>query len=407
MSVYMGIDWSAKKHDIVILNEAGAIITRLTIPHQAAGFQQLDQTRQAIAVTACDCLVGMETAHNILIDYLWGHGYNQVFVIPPTVVKSSRGRYGNSGSRSDQLDARLLADILRTDRARLQPWRPDSLLTRQIRAKVSLVSHLTKSVRRTSQRLRATLTRYFPAALELFGGLQAQITLSFLLEYSTPQAVANLSYEEFTQFISGRRYPRRWWPQQYARLQRLQPQASSETIQVFQEEMVLLAQQLLALVRTNRSKKRELTELFNQHPDREIFASLPGAGDLLAPSLLAKFGDDRERFPHPSSVQALAGTCPVTDASGKRRVVKFRRACDKEFRKIAQQWARSSLGKSVWAQAYWDRVRTRAQSDNDAYRRLANRWLAIAWKLWQTRQPYDEAYHLRQRLLRSKPRELS
>ena len=27
MSVYMGIDWSAKKHDIVILNEAGAIIT--------------------------------------------------------------------------------------------------------------------------------------------------------------------------------------------------------------------------------------------------------------------------------------------------------------------------------------------------------------------------------------------
>jgi hypothetical protein len=42
--------------------------------------------------------------------------------------------------------------------------------------------------------------------------------------------------------------------------------------------------------------------------------------------------------------------------------------------------------------------------DNDAYRRLANRWLAIAWKLWQTKQPYDEAYHLQQRLQRSKPR---
>ena len=65
MSVYIGIDWSAKKHDVVMLNQAGAIITRLTIPHQAAGFQQLDQTRQALAVKACDCFVGLETAHNL------------------------------------------------------------------------------------------------------------------------------------------------------------------------------------------------------------------------------------------------------------------------------------------------------------------------------------------------------
>jgi len=41
--------------------------------------------------------------------------------------------------------------------------------------------------------------------------------------------------------------------------------------------------------------------------------------------------------------------------------------------------------------------------NNDAFRRLANRWLAIAWKLWQSRQPYDEAYHLQQRAQRSKP----
>jgi transposase len=403
MHVYMGIDWSTKKHDIVLLNEAGAIIARLTIPHQVEGFEQIETTRQQLGVRPTDCLVGMETAHNILIDYLWGHGYEQLFVIPPSVVNSSRGRYGSSGARSDQKDAQLLADILRTDRARLQPWRPDSLLTRQIRAKASLIHHLTKSVIRTSQRLRAVLIRYYPAALELFGGLTAQITLAFLLEYPTPQAAAELSYQAFTDFMTGRRYPYCKWPKQFVRLQRPQPQASRDTVQVFQTEMLLLAAQLLDLVRTNNAQKRELTHLFNQHPDNEIFASLPGAGALLAPSLLAKFGDDRERFPQPSSLQALAGTCPVTDASGKRRRVYFRRACDKEFRHIAQQWARSSLAKSVWANAYWLHVRPRVGYDNDAYRRLANRWLAIAWKLWQTRQPYDEAYHLQQRALRSKP----
>ena len=403
MSVYMGIDWSTKKHDIVLLNEAGAIIARQTIPHQAEGFEKLDEMRRQIGVPTSQCLVGMETAHNILIDFLWGRGYEQVYVIPPSVVKSSRGRYGSSGARSDQRDARLLADILRTDRARLQQWRPDSLMTQQIRAKASLIHHLTQSVQRTRQRLRAILIRYYPGALGLFGSLTAQVTLHFLGQYPTPQAMSELSYAQFSEFARAHSYQRRWWPKQYAKMQQTYPAASGTTVQVYQEEMGLLAQQLLDLVQTRLAQKRALTQLFNQHPDQEIFTSLPGAGELLAPALLAKFGDDRERFPNPRSVQALAGTCPVTVASGKRRVVKFRQACDKEFRHIAHQWARASLSESVWANAYWQQVRARVSYNNDAFRRLANRWLAIAWKLWQSRQTYDEAYHLQQRAQRSKP----
>lgn len=184
----------------------------------------------------------------------------------------------------------------------------------------------------------------------------------------------------------------------------MQPEASLGTVAVYQEEGQMLANDLLGLLQTMRRLKRELTALFQDHPDQHIFASLPGAGDLLAPSLLAKFGDDRARFPTAGSVQALAGTCPVTDQSGQKRIVKFRRACDIEFRQIVQQWARCSLRQSAWANAYWLEVRNRCHGDNDAYRRLANRWLAICWKLWQTREVYDEAYHLKQRRLRRKPK---
>lgn len=405
MSVYMGIDWSKKKHDLAILDAGGKVIAQTVIPHQKSGFRQLDETRAAMKVGVDACLVGMETAHNVLIDYLWGQGYHQVYVVPPTVVKSSRGRYGNSGAKSDKMDARLLADIVRTDGSRLQPWRPDSLLTRQIRAKVGLVGYLTKSIRRTSERLRANLLRYYPGALEMFGGLEAQVTLSFLLEYNTPQAIASLTYEHFATFLRGCRYPRQHIPKQYTITQRPYPEASLETVAVYAEETTYLAGQLLELVRRKRALKRELSEKFQQHPDAPIFASLPGAGELLAPSLLAKFGDDRKRFPTARSVQALAGTCPVTEQSGKKRVVKFRHSCDKAFRQIAQQWARSSLRRSAWAPVYWEQVMARVSHENDAYRRLANRWLAIAWKLWQTRQPYDEGYHLRQRSERSKPRQ--
>ncbi len=397
MSVYMGIDWSVKKHDVAIMDETGHLLARLTIPHEAKGFEKLNKTREGVGISADECLVGLETAHNVLVDYLWGQGYSQVYVIPPSVVKSSRGRYGNSQVRTDERDARLLADLLRTDLARLQPWRPDSLLTRQIRAKVGLIGHMTRRVRRVTERLRAVLLRYYPGVLEMFNGLQSQITVDFISRYNTPQLAAALSYDEFIAFTREHRYPQRWVARQYARLQQVQPEASPETVAVYEAEGQMLAVDLLQLMRRNRQLKRELTALFEKHPDRHIFASLPGAGELLAPSLLGKFGDDRERFPTAGSVQALAGTCPVTDQSGQKRIVKFRRACDIEFRQIVQQWARCSLRRSAWANAYWLEIRQRSHGDNDAYRRLGNRWLGIVWKLWQTGAEYDEAYHLKQR----------
>src|SRR6185436_19642876 len=126
------------------------------------------------------------------------------------------------------------------------------------------------------------------------------------------------------------------------RLQLAYPVTSSTIVVAYHEEAVFLAQHLLAAIEQKKSEIARLQELFTQHPDHELFASLPGTGNFLAPALLAKFGDDRERFPNPGHLQALAGTCPVTEQSGKGRRVLFRQACDHEFRQIAQQWAIAS-----------------------------------------------------------------
>ena len=47
-------------------------------------------------------------------------------VISPNQVKNLRGRYGSAGNKDDRFDAYVLADTLRTDRARLRPLMPDS-----------------------------------------------------------------------------------------------------------------------------------------------------------------------------------------------------------------------------------------------------------------------------------------
>jgi transposase len=405
MSVYIGIDWSEKKHDVLFMNPAGATLAKLVIAHTPDGFAQFDQQCRRLGFQPAECQIALETAHNLLIDFLWSHEYQQVYVVPPSQVRANRGRYSASQARDDPRDALLLADILRTDRSRLQPWHPDGLLVRQLRAKISLHRHLLGQERRLANRLRAILLCYYPAAVTVFSELTAQIALQFVRSYPTPAAAQALSYADFARFAQTHSYshPKKL-PACYARLQAKQPTPAPETVLVYQAEAVQLAELLLPAGEAKRANLREVVKLFAQHPDAAIFTSLPGTGDYLAPGLLAKFGEDRQRFPNAASVQTLAGTCPVTDQSGKHRAVYFRTGCDHEFRHIAQQWALASRDESAWAASYWQEIRPHCQSDSHATRCLANRWLAVAWKLWHSHQTYDEAYHMQQRLARRQPR---
>ncbi len=116
-------------------------------------------------------------------------------------------------------------------------------------------------------------------------------------------------------------------------------------------------------------------------------------------------GDCRDKFENASSAQALAGTCPVTIQSNKRRYVKFRVGCCKSFRNAVQQFARlSARGKkgSSWAKGYLTDQLARGHSVSRATRALGNRWVAIIFRLWQDRVAYHEDTHLRNRTLRGR-----
>jgi transposase len=387
------------------MTDAGATLLYLPFPHSADGLAYFDHQRQELGVQPGDCVVGIETAHNLLIDFLWDRSYTDIYVIPPSMTKANRSRFTSSGAHDDQRDATVLADILRTDRSRLYPWTPDTRRTRQLRAQVSLYLFWTRDVVRTSNRLRSVLLRYYPGALVVFRELTAQITLAFIQAYPTPAAAQALSFDEFTAFAQEHGYRRpKALPACYARLQAPQPQATDETVAVYQKQAQQLAQMLRDVTRARKVAADELDAIFADHPDRTVYRSLPGVGTFLAPALASRMGEERARFPTAASVQTLAGTCPVTEKSGKTKTVHFRWACDREFRDIAQKWARASLRDSAWATMYYSQQLARGASNSQACRCLANRLLAILWRLWQTRQPYDEAHHLKNATERMRPR---
>ena len=85
-----------------------------------------------------------------------------VVVISPNQVHNLRGRYGSAGNKDDRFDAFVLADTLRTDRARLRPLIPDTPTTVMLRSAVRARKDLpTHRVRRANQ-LRAHLRFFHP-----------------------------------------------------------------------------------------------------------------------------------------------------------------------------------------------------------------------------------------------------
>lgn len=405
MLVYIGIDWSEKKHDVCYMHENGEVLRDLEIAHTMEGFYRLNQTRREFGITAKSCVVGLESAHNQLVDYLWDQGYENLYILPPKVVHSNQGRYRQSRARDDRWDARLIADILRTDRTRYHAWKPDRPLTRQIRSVVRMLGQLKKEQNRHANRLRAMLLRYYPAMVGLFSRLTLPISLDFLQAYPTPQAAKALDFDELKHFLRQHHHTRTSkWPRIYNHLQEAYPQTPHELVTIYYPQAITIVQILEIMSQQTVRWQKELTRLYQQHPDREIYASLPEAGEFLEPALLAKMGDDRKRFPTPKVLQAVAGTCPITKRSGKRKYVFYRKACDRDFRHIVQQWAKLTVKSSPWAEAYYRTALDRCGSTTSATRRLANRWLEILWRLWQDRKPYDQAYHLRQHAARLKPR---
>jgi len=284
MKLYIGIDWSQSKHDLCFLNPSGAVQAQAVVEHSQSGFWKLEDLRKQIGVEREDCVIGIETAHSILIDFLWDRGYSQIFVLPPLLVKGSRTRFRSSVARDDPSDAHLIADILRTDQGRLQVWRPDSGLTRQIRAKVKFIHFLTTNIVRMSNRQRAVLQRYFPAAADLFSGLNTLIAQQFILAFPTPEEALGLDLHTFRSFAQHHGYTHRHkLAGILAKLDASFAQADPEIVEACKDEAQGLARLLLEMIQLKRSHLKALQALLDQHPDQEIFASLPGTGVVRVP----------------------------------------------------------------------------------------------------------------------------
>jgi transposase len=156
-----------------------------------------------------------------------------------------------------------------------------------------------------------------------------------------------------------------------------------------------IAPQLHSVIDAIEQFDKRIKEIFEKHPDAQIFNSFPGAGPALAPRLLAVMGSDRSRFGSSLEVAEYSGIAPVTERSGKSKWVHRRFACAQFVKQSFHEFAAESILFCGWARGYYDQKKREGKSHHSAVRALAYRWIRIIYRCWKDRLPYDEGKYMK------------
>jgi transposase len=325
--------------------------------------------------------------------------YEFIDVAPINPRASSRYREAMVLSRAstDAKDAHLLCDFAIRHQTALRIWKPASEITRRLAMLTEQRRKLVDQRTAFTHQLRAAVEMYFPQALEWFGDETSRVLRAALVRWPTLGRVERATAEQLTEFFRKNRC-RKVAARVEALLAALRSAVPMTSDRTIVDTHSMYTRSLIAMIDAVDTHvgeyDEEIERVWSEHPDREIFDSVPGAGPAMAPRLAAAFGTDRARYSSATEMQCYSGIAPVVEQSGKQRLVHARRGFPAFLHQTFHEFAQSSLPHSPWARAVYREQIARGAKHHMAVRAVAFRWTRILFRLWQDRVPYDESKHL-------------
>ena len=166
--IFVGVDWAEAHHDICVLDEAGEVLARKRIPDTLLGVRALHELLGAHAEEPEEVVVGIEKDRGLIVTALLGANYG-VYAINPMSAARYRERHVTSGSKSDPGDAKVLADLVRTDRHNHREAAGDSANAEAVKILARAHQSTIWARQREANALRNALKDYYPGALAAFG----------------------------------------------------------------------------------------------------------------------------------------------------------------------------------------------------------------------------------------------
>lgn len=390
--VFVGHDWAEAHHDIYIEDGDGRRLERARLAEGIEGVARFHELVGAHVDEPGEVVVATETDRGLFVGALVAAGYT-VLAVNPMSTSRYRERHSTSGAKSDPGDAKVLAELARTDAHNHRPIAGDSDLAEAIKVLARAHQSLIWTRQRQANQLRSTLREYYPGALDAFGELASPDALAVLAVAPTPTQGRQLSRSKIASALRRGGRQRRI-DDRAVEIQTVlrAPQLAAPSLVA--DAMGATVNALVAVIGELNDQiarlETDVAERFDQHRDAKIIRSLPGLGMTLGARVLGEFGDDPNRYADAKSRKNYAGTSPITKASGTRRVVLARYARNRRLADACYLWAFAALTASPGARTFYDQRRAAGDTHQRALRALANRLVGILHGCLQHQTPYDE-----------------
>jgi hypothetical protein len=390
--IFVGVDWAEAHHDVHVEDVDGKRLGRARLPEGVDGIARFHELVGPFVDDPAEVVIGIETDRGLFVAALVAAGY-QVYAVNPMSTSRYRDRHSASGAKSDPGDAKVLSDMVRTDRHNHRPIAGDSDGVEAIKILARAHQRMVWSRGRQTNLLRSTLREFYPAALVAFGDLASPDALEVLRIAPTPTLGAALSRSKIAAALRRGGRQRRV-EERTAEVQDALRSAQLQAPAVVATAMGATVAASVAVIAEMTAQigvlAAQLEAGFEQHPDAKVVRSLPGLGTILGARVLGEFGDEPNRYASTKCRKNYAGTSPITRASGTKRVVLARHVRNQRLADAIYLWAFSSLNASVGARGYYDTRRAAGDTHHQALRALGNRLVGILHGCLEHHTVYNE-----------------
>jgi transposase len=390
--IFVGVDWAEAHHDVHVEDGEGARLGRARLPEGVEGIARFHDLIAPFAEDPAEVVIGIETDRGLFVAALVAAGY-AVFAVNPMSTSRYRDRHTSSGAKSDPGDAKVLADMVRTDRHNHRPISADTDEVEAVKVLARAHQRMVWSRGRQTNMLRSTLREFYPAALVAFEDLSNPAALEVLRIAPTPTLGVSLSRSKIAAAL--RRGGRQRRVDESAA--KIQTALRAEQLQPPAVVATAMGASVTANVAVIAEMCAQITQLaveleanFEQHPDAEVVRSLPGLGTILGARVLGEFGDEPNRYATAKSRKNYAGTSPITRASGTKRAVLARHVRNQRLADALYLWAFASINASPGARCFYDIRRAAGDTHHQALRALGNRLVGLLHGCLIHHATYDE-----------------
>jgi len=398
---FAGVDWASEAHHVCLVGGDGSKREERIFRHAGAGLAEMaDWIAAKCGGSAPDIPVAIEVPHGPVVESLMDRGF-AVYSINPKQLDRFRDRFSPAGAKDDSLDARVLADALRTDLHHFRRIDPVDPVVIELRAWSRISEELARDRVRLSNRVREQLWRYYPQILEAVGSIIEPWFLDLWAKAPTPAKARRVQRRTLGSLLKRHRIRRITADQLFEILRAPAIAVAPGTTEAAVAKVKSATERLRLVQRQLADAKREIERLIDAVDDSEdsrpdqiggqrdvtVLASLPGVGQTVLATLLAEAPQALARRDY-KALRCLTGVAPVTRQSGKYKLVMRRVAAHARLRDAVYHWSRVAVQHDPVSKAKYAALRGRGHGHARALRSVADRLLAVACAMLRTQTCY-------------------